>query len=90
MVFQILLNHFFSHLTNCGTKITSRPKMLSPITLFQMWKLFKQVTGCSSFDSPHDFTGRNIRWRTHQNMDMILAHNTTDYPNLKRLTSLPD
>ena len=89
MVLQILLDHFFCHLSHCSAEIASRPKMLSSISLFQMWEFLKQITGRSSLDSPHNFTWGH-GWRcANQNMHVIFTHRATHYPNLKRLTRLP-
>ena len=89
-MFQILFDHLFRHLPNCGAKIATRPKMLPPVTLLQMRKLFKQIIRSPSFNPSHDFTGRHSQRCIDQNMDMIFTHYSSDYPNFKRLTSLPD
>jgi len=89
MMLQIVFDHFICHLANRGTKIPARPNMSSPISLFQVWKLFEQIARRSSLDSPHDFAGHPIRRCTHQNMHMIFAHNTFDDPYLKGFARLP-
>ena len=90
MMFQILFDHRCRHLPNCGTEVTSRPKMPSPITLFQMGKFFKQITRCSPFDPPHNLAWRQSRRRAHQNMHVIFAHHSTNDTNLKGFTGLPN
>ncbi|MNF66775.1 hypothetical protein D3C84_485730 [compost metagenome] len=40
-------------------------------------------------DPSHDLARRQTRRTTHQNVDVILAHHTLYYPDLKRLTRLP-
>jgi hypothetical protein len=66
------------------------PKVLTPITLLQMRKLFKEITRCSSLDSPHYLARRHRRRQTHQNMHMIFTRHASDDPNLKSFTGLPD
>ncbi len=85
---QILLNHFFLHLPNCGAEIPPRPKMSPPISLLQMWKLLKQPTCRIAFNPPHNLTGCHSGRVTHQNMYMILANHSAYYPYLERLTDL--
>jgi hypothetical protein len=87
-MFQILLDHFFRHLPNSGAEIAPCPKVSSPITLFQVRKLFEQIARGSSFDPSHDLARRQIRRRTDQNMHVVFAHHTSDNPNLKRFTGL--
>ena len=88
MMFQILLDHLFRHLSDRGTEISPRPKMSPPIALLQMRKLLKQPTRRPSFDPPHDLTGRQFGRRTHQDVHVILAHHTPHYPDLKSLAGL--
>jgi len=90
MIRQILLNHFFHHLSNCRTKIALRQKMSAPALLLYIWKLLKQLTGYSPFDTPHNFTRSHIRRTTHQNMHMVFANNSSNNPYLKRLAHQPD
>jgi hypothetical protein len=90
MMLQILFNHLFGHFADCGTKLPSCPKMLSPVTLFQYGKFFKQFTGSSTFNSPHDFTWCKCRGRRNQDMHMILTHYATQNLDFKRFTGLPD
>jgi len=87
---QIVLDHLISHLPDGSAKISSCPKMPTPVALFQMWKLFEQVARCPSFDSPHDFTGGQIWRSTHQNMDMVFTHHSFDNPYFKGFTRLSD
>src|SRR3989338_5901359 len=85
---QILLYHFFRHLAYRSAKVPSRPEMPAPIFLFQVRKLFKQLARRSPLDPPHDLARCHCRWTTDQNMHMILAHHSLDYPNLKGFTCL--
>ena len=71
---QILLDHLLCHLPYRGTKVPSRPKMFSPISLLQMRKLFKQLARCAPRDPPHDLAWRHRRRTTGQNMHVILTH----------------
>ena len=88
MMLQILFNHFFRHLPNCGAEISPCPKMSSPISLLQMWKLLEQSTCRIAFDPPHNLTGCHSGRGTHQNMHMILANYSAHDPYLKRFTNL--
>ena len=60
MRFQILLNHLFGHLPNCGTELSPCPKMPTPIFLLQRREFLKQPTSCIAFDSPHNLTRCHI------------------------------
>lgn len=86
---QIVLDHFIRHLGNGGAKIAVRPKMFSPIPLFQVRKRLKQTARSPSFDSPHDFAWRPVRRCTHQTMDMIFTDHAFYNPSLKRFARLP-
>ena len=88
MMLQVLFDHLFCHLTYRRTEVSSRPKMPSPVPLLQVRKLLEQAARSPSFDSPHDFAGRQIRRSTDQNVDMIFAHHAFYNPYLKRFTGL--
>jgi hypothetical protein len=88
MMLQILFNHFFRHLPNCGAEFNRLPIVSSPISLLQMWKLLEQSTCRIAFDPPHNLTGCHSGRGTHQNMHMILANYTAHDPYLKRFTNL--
>ena len=90
MMRKILFNHFLGQLTGCYTKIPSCPKMTPPISFLHMRKLFKYLSGGSSLHPSHDLRWRNIGRRGDQYVDMVLAYYTSQYLNLKVLTSLPD
>jgi hypothetical protein len=79
-----MFDHFIRHLANGGAKITTRPKMSSPVPLLQVRKLLEQIARSPSLNAPHDFAARHIRRGTHQNMNMIFAHYAFDDPYLKR------
>ena len=85
---QIVLNHFFRHLAYRCTEVSSRPEMPTPILLFQVRKLFKQLARRAPLDPPHDLARRHGRWTTAQNMHVILAHYTFHNPNLKGFAGL--
>lgn len=92
---QISLDHVFRQVAHRVAKITSRPEMLTPVSFSQARKLFKQLVGTPTFDSPHDLARRHLRRRRHQNVDMILADHTfqnpyLEDPHLKGITGLPD
>jgi hypothetical protein len=57
-------------------------------SFLQMRKFLKQPTRRISLDSPHNFTGCHIGWRTYQNMHMILANHSAHYPYLERFAHL--
>ena len=78
VMFQIILNHLFGQFARRCTKVTSCPKVPSPISLFQIGKTFKQLHRASSFDSSHDLARRKVRRRRDKNMDMILTNNSFD------------
>ncbi len=86
---QILLNHFYRHLTYRGTEVSSRPEMPTPILFLHVRKLFKQLTRCAPLDPPHDLARCHRRRTTHQNVHMILANHSFYYPDLKGFAGLP-
>ena len=88
MMLQILFDQLFRHLPYRGTKVPPRPEMPTPVSLFYMRKLFKQLARRPTFDPPHDLARRHRRRTTHQNMYVILAHYPFHDPDLKRLTRL--
>ena len=88
MMLQVVLDHLFCHLNYRGTKIASRPKMSSPVTLLQMRKLLEQRAWCVAFDPLHDLARRRLRWRTHQDVHVIFTHHTLHYPDLEGLKPL--
>ena len=89
MMLQVLRDHFVGHLTYRCTAIAPRPKMLNPVALLQVRKLFKQVTGRATLDTPHDLARRQRRWCTDQDVNMILAHHAFHDPYLEGLAGLP-
>ena len=87
MMLQILFNHLFRHLPDCGAEFNRLPIVSSPMSLLQMWKLLEQSTCRIAFDPPHNLTGCYSRRGTHPNMHMILANPPHD-PYLECLTNL--
>jgi len=90
MMLKIFLNHIFSQFSRGYAKISPSPKMFTPISLFQMRELLKNLPRYSPLDSAHYIRWRNIRWRRTQNVNMILADNTSQNVYFEPLTSLPD
>ncbi len=90
MMFKILLNHIFCQFSRGYAKIPPSPKMFTPISLFQMWKLLKNFPRHTPLNSAHDIRRGNIWWCRTQNVNMILADNTTQNVNFKPLTGLSD
>jgi len=88
MVLQIRLDHFFSQLTGCYTKIAACPKMPAPVPFLYLWKLLEYLRRGMTLDPTHQFRRRYRRWRRYQNMHMISAHNTTDDLNLESFAYL--
>ncbi len=87
---KIILYHLTSYLTRGGTEISTRPKMSSPISLFDQRELLKELACTSAFYSTHYFAWCYC-WRSRdKDMNMILADYTAYYANLKRFTCLAD
>jgi len=89
MMLQIVLDHLFCHLPCRGTKVPSRPKVSTPISLLEVLKFLEQPTRRVAFASPHDLTGRHRRWRAYQYVHMIFAYHPFNYPDLERRADLP-
>lgn len=85
---QIRLDHLVRHLPCRGTEVPSRPKVSSPEPFLQMRVLFKQPTRRPTLDSPHDLARGHRRWATHQYVNVVPAHHSFHYPDLKRFTRL--
>jgi hypothetical protein len=83
---QILFYHFFRHLSYRGSEISSCPKMSTPIFLFQVRILFKQLTRRAPLDPHHDLTRCHGGWTTYQYVHMILTYSAFYYPDLKGFT----
>src|SRR5512144_2986726 len=88
MMLQIRLNHLLRHLTDRRTKITSRPKMSSPVPLLQRRKLLEPIACRASLDPPHDFPRGHLRRSLYQDVNMILADHGVDDTTLERISSL--
>jgi len=90
MVRKILLNHLLRHLACGDTEIAPCPKMLPPVPLLHLRKLFEYFPRCSSFHPSHNVGWRNIRGRRHKDMDVIFADHPSQDLDLVTLTSLAD
>lgn len=88
MMFQILSYHFFRQLHRGYAKVASRPKATTPISFFQMRKLFKYFSRHPTFNPFHYIGWRYVGRSRNQNVDMIFADHTTQYLYLKTFTSL--
>ena len=60
VVLHVFLDHLLADRTYPRTKVTSRPKMPSPVALFQGRKRFKQRGGCPLFDAGHYLAWRQL------------------------------
>ena len=85
---KILLDHLFAELASGDAEVSPRPKMPSPVSLFHHRKFFKNLAGRSAFDASHYFRWRDVRRSGDQNVDMVFAHDSPQYLNLKSLTDL--
>ena len=88
MMLQIIFDHLFRHLFNRNAEESPCPKMPSPISLLDLWKLFKQFARRTTFDSPHNLTASYIWWSRNQNMHTVIAHNPLQNPNFKSFACL--
>lgn len=87
---KIFLNHFLCHFPCRHTKIPSCPKMSAPISFLHVRKFFEYFLRRSALYPFHDVRRRYIRGCRYQNMDVVLAHHSSQYLNLISLTRLPD
>ena len=88
MMLKISLNHLVRYLARGGAKEPSRPKMPLPVPFFELRKLFEKLRRAASFDSPHYLARSHRRRSRHENVNMILAHDSADYSNFERLARL--
>ena len=70
---NVFLDLFLGDGSNGGTKIASRPQVLTPLAFLQMREFFLQFAGRDAFDELDDFGWREQWWTRDQNMDMIDA-----------------
>jgi hypothetical protein len=90
MMLKASLDHLIRYLTRCSTEISSRPKVPSPLSLLNLREFFKKLCSTSIFYSAHYFTRSHCRRSRHKYVNMVFAHYTAYYPDLKCLTCLPD
>ena len=85
---QVFQDHLLTDLAYCRTKVTSRPKMPSPVALLQGRKLLKQLAECPPFDAAHDLAWRHLGGHRDEDVDMIFADNPLENPYLERFAGL--
>src|SRR5665647_165660 len=90
MMFEVTFYHFIGDLTRRGTKISSSPKMPTPIAFFDMRKFLKQLRRGSTLQPSHDLAWGHCRRCRDKHMDVIFAHNSTYNLDFKCLTGLAD
>ena len=90
MMLKIIYDHVFGYFSRSDAKKASSPKMPSPVSFLQLWKLFKQFTGRSPFYPAHYFTGCHCWWRRHKYVNMVLTDHSFDDSYFKMFTRLPN
>ncbi len=90
MMCKIIFYHLFGQLAGRNTKKASCPKMPPPISFLHMRKLLKYLARCATFYSAHYFRRRDTRRSRYQNVDMVVAHYSTQYLNFPLFTYLTD
>ena len=90
MMRKVLFDHLFCQFASRHTKIAASPKMLAPIAFFHVRKFFKYLSGSPTFYPSHNTRWRDIERGGYQNMDMILANNSSKNFNLVPSTGLAD
>jgi hypothetical protein len=88
MMFGVTPDHFIRNLSDRGAKISSAPKMATPISLFQSGKFPEQFRGASSSDSSHDSARSYSRRRGAGHIYMLLTDNTAYDSDFRRITGL--
>lgn len=76
VMLQVPLDHLFRHLTHSRAEIPACPQMTPLGPPLQMRVLLEQFARRTSLQPPHDLTGRQLRRRTHQYVDVIPTHCT--------------
>ena len=90
MMCQIFLNHCFRQFSGGNAEISSRPEMTAPVPFLYHRKFLENFSSNPPLDSSHDVSGRDIGWCRNQDVDMILADDTSQNLNLELLTYLPN
>ena len=62
--------------------------MSSPVPLLNLRKFFKYLAGCFAFDPTHDLGWRYFRRSGDLDVNMVFAHNSSQYLNFKSLADL--
>jgi hypothetical protein len=70
---NVLANLLFGYPSQAGTKIATRPDVLSPVAFLQVRKLLLQATRRGAFQVLHDFGRTQTRWATDQPMNRLFA-----------------
>src|SRR5258706_13322400 len=87
---NVFLDLFLGDGSNRGTKIASRPQVLTPVSFLQMLEFFLQLAGRDAFDELNNFGWRQQRWTRHQDMHVIDAHMTFHNADVAAHTHLLD
>src|SRR5665647_1892451 len=90
MMLKITFYHFICNLTRGCTKVSSCPKMPTPIALLHMWEFLKHLRRCSSLYPSHDLAWGHSRRCRDKHVNMIFTHNSAYDLDLKGLTGLAD
>jgi len=86
---DVICDHLLSHLPYRGRKVPTCPAMLTPIAFSQMGKFLLQDTRCATFDLLHEITRRVLGRRSHQDVNVIFTHMSTDNGYLMMGANLP-
>jgi hypothetical protein len=90
MMRQIFVNHFFREFSGGNAEISSRPEMTTPVSFLYHREFLENFSSNPPLDSSHDVSGRDIGWCRNQDVDMILADDTSQDLNLELFTCLPN
>ena len=88
MMLEISLNHLVRFRTRSGAKIIVRPKVPPPMPFPEHPKIFEKFRRVAPLDPLHCFARNHRRGSRHEYVDMVLAHNSPDYPNLESFACL--
>ena len=90
LIFDVRLDRLLIHRAHRRAKISSRPQVLPPIPLAQVWKFLLQPPARPTLQILHQFRWRQLRRCRHQQMNMIRRHCSPHNRYFSRCAYLPD
>ncbi len=82
MMLQILLHHFIGDIAATPRAVADCPEMVSPVSLFEFWKLCLQKARRASLQAFDQIRQSEFRRVFDVHMNVIFRDDTRQYPNI--------